>query len=175
MKPRLVRFAHTHNFDRLHCVSGLNSTIDITLRYLVTISHDNVPMCDILASSPSFLHNLLRLFVYWYRLYFEGLESHSVPTSKEQENGSEDGDRSVALERVSLSLGLLTQLVKHSDVAKSMIRSISEYSSRYADRPLMCIRRALAFLPLIRALYGGMSMFKKDIGHTHINKCLQQI
>jgi len=164
-----------HNFNRLHCVPGLNGTIDITLRYLVTISHDNIPMCDILASSPRFLHNLLRLFVLWYRLYFEGLESHSVPTSKEQEDESEDSDRSVALERVSLSLGLLTQLVKHSDVAKSAIGAISESSSRYADGPLTCICRALAFLPLIRALYGGMSVFGKDIRHIHLNKCLQQV
>jgi hypothetical protein len=173
MKLRLVRSAYMNNFDCLHSVSGLKDAVDITLRYLITISHDNVHMCDILASSPSFLHNLLRLFVLWYRLYFEGLEPHSVPTSNEQENRSEDRDHSVALERVSLSLGLLTQLVKHSDVAKSTIRSISEYSSGYTDGPLTCICRALAFLPRIRALYRGLSMFKKDIGHTHIDKRLQ--
>lgn len=102
--------------------------MDIALRYLITVTHERESLCDVLASSPNFIHNLLRLFTRWYRLYFEESGSRSKPISKEQEDGNEESDRSEVLERVSLSLGLLTQLVKHSEVAKSTIKSTSTCS-----------------------------------------------
>jgi len=91
----------------------------LALQYLVRTTHNSPELCEISVEQPKLMHNLLRLFVRWYREHFSG-------AVKFTESVNADEDQSDLLTRASLCLGLVTQLVKQGDTAKRTLRETSE-------------------------------------------------
>ncbi|CAG8518065.1 2572_t:CDS:2, partial [Acaulospora colombiana] len=106
---------------------NLDESMELALRLLITITSDDVEMSESLSSEPNMIHNLLRLFVRWYKKKFHTTESHSKSKKGKKKRESdievdpETEEVPNLLERVSMSLGLVTQLAKQVDSAKQHI------------------------------------------------------
>ncbi|KAG8783058.1 hypothetical protein FRC15_005865 [Serendipita sp. 397] len=153
------------NQDRKRLISGLASLVpawptlvqqgfpidvvgpalEAVLRYLIVLTHDNdAEWCEMLASTPTLVHNLLRLFLRNYYGYFSSPEAMQSKGTKAVDE-EEDDSRSRDLRATSLSLGLITQLAKQSTTARKCLRE----STMSKDCPLMgncsrectCIKR----------------------------------
>lgn len=120
-------------FFLANLIPGIDETFIITLRYLVTISHDESSVCETLVTTSDFLYNLLRVFVFWHWKYFDDLSTHTNLVAK-NEDESESIQPAEVLEKVSLSLGLMSQLIKNNDAAKETLRGISKSNAPRDDR-----------------------------------------
>ncbi|PVG02257.1 hypothetical protein CPB86DRAFT_780672, partial [Serendipita vermifera] len=112
---------------KLPSLYDLDESMELALRLLITITSDDVEMSESLSSEPNIIHNLLRLFVRWYKKKFHSTDGN--PKSKKGKKKREsdiEADPEIEevpnlLERVSMSLGLVTQLAKQVDSAKQHI------------------------------------------------------
>lgn len=94
-----------------------NEMVESTLRRLITATHDRKELCKAIAEEENVFYTLLRLFIYWNRAYFNNLRQNAT-------KDAEDHDRSGLLQRASLVLGLLTQILRQHHEAKGLLRSM---------------------------------------------------
>ncbi|KIM29085.1 hypothetical protein M408DRAFT_127931 [Serendipita vermifera MAFF 305830] len=96
--------------------STLDESIQLALQFLVRSTHDNADLSEVVAEQPTLIHNLLRLFARWYRAHFSASQLEDAKTTQPEE------DEPDLLTRASLSLALVTQLVKQGDTAKAVLQ-----------------------------------------------------
>ncbi|KAG8805813.1 hypothetical protein FRC17_005319 [Serendipita sp. 399] len=106
-------------------IDFIGTTIEAALRYMIVVTHENPEWCEELSTTPTLIHNLLRLFLRNYHVYFSSPEATQGKDAKAVEEEEEDAG-STNLRTATLSLGLITQLIKQSSTARTHLRETSK-------------------------------------------------
>jgi hypothetical protein len=92
---------------------------ELTLRILISLSHENRHFCEAILQQELAMPFVVRAIVKSHRQRISSFGSKANP-------GSETDKEAQPLDRLCLALGLLTNLVQSTDVAKEQCREIRE-------------------------------------------------
>lgn len=104
--------------------------LESLLRVLINLSHDNPVWCQSLVKDPLLVLALIRVTMLSHRQHLDAVGNRSRVVSGEKDEEEEEDESDAAaqlLDRLCLSLGLLTNLVQTCEEAKEVLRLTRKY------------------------------------------------
>lgn len=96
--------------------------MESAFRLLITLTHDNLLWCQVVVEDPVALFVLIRTVVASHR------ERMTLTIKKEDADESDESDETAQLlDRLCLSLGVLTNLIQNDPTSRDSLQDLGEY------------------------------------------------